>query len=128
MKLKILFPLKYVRIISSVYLLLIFLDTYNVQDLNLKTNRSYTEMKCLYCMPKVNQSCCVKFSDIAQGVEENFVVSGLDEKIVTLKRNGNYTVTTYDLVNGSCIGPAIEPIQVVINYNSTISSATSSLG
>ena len=85
-------------------------------------------MKCLYCMPKVNQSCCVKFSDIAQGVEENFVVSGLDEKIVTLKRNGNYTVTTYDLVNGSCIGPAIEPIQVVINYNSTISSATSSLG
>ena len=74
-------------------------------------------VSCLYCVPvaeSIGEGCYVIFNNSAGEVEETLNITGSDEKIVTLKESGNYTVTTYDLVNGSIKGPANAPKQLEV--------------
>ena len=86
-------------------------------------------VQCLYyCQHVASNECQVVFIDTAQGIPKHFNITGLNEKLVYLTDNGYYTVMVYDLVNGSAIGPVLEPTQleVVIFSPSLISSTHSS--
>lgn len=96
---------------------LYFLATYHVQDLNIKPySNGSVGVQCLYyCQQVASNGCQVAFNDTAQGIEKSFNITGLHEKLVPLTNNGNYTVTVYDLVNGSVIGPALEFFQIYLS-------------
>lgn len=62
---------------------------------------------CVFIQGSIAESCHLVFNDIAQGLVESFNVTEPKE-ILVLKGSGNYSVSVYDVVNGSIIGPAIE--------------------
>lgn len=68
------------------------------------------------------------FNETVQGIEKSFNITGLNEKLVYLTDNSYYTVTVYDLVNDSAIGPVLEPTQLEVDSlsPSPISSTHSS--
>ena len=63
----------------------------------------------------MSKGCQVVFNDTAQGIQKYFNITGSNEKLVPLINIGNYTVTVYDLINGSVIGPALESIQIFLS-------------
>lgn len=71
---------------------------------------------CVFIRGSIAESCHLVFNDIAQGQEESFNVTEPEQSLI-LKKSGNYSVSVYDVVHGSIIGPAIEyskPIEVII--------------
>ena len=94
-----------------------FLATYRVQHTNLEQySNGSVIVSCQYCVPvaeSIGEGCYVMFNNSAGGLE-TLNITGTNEEIVTFKESGNYTVTTYDLVNGSIKGPAIAPKQIEV--------------
>ena len=77
-------------------------------------------VQCLYyCEPVASEGCHVIFKDIAQGIRKHFNITALHEKLVPITNNGYYTVTVYDLVNGSVIGPVLDSTQLEVNILSS---------
>lgn len=73
-------------------------------------------VQCLYyCQHVASNECQVVFIDTARGIPKHFNITGLNEKLVYLTDNGYYTVMVYDLVNGSAIGPVLEPTQLEVD-------------
>lgn len=113
--------LTYVRIITAILYYhsnSSFLATYRVQstDLEQYSNGSVV-VSCLYCVPvaeSIGEGCYVIFINSAGEVKETLNITGSNEETITFKESGNYTVTTYDLVNGSIKGPAIAPEQIEV--------------
>ena len=100
-----------------------FLATYRVQDTDLKTyNNGSVVVSCLYCVPvaeSVGEGCYIIFNNSAGEVEETLNITGTNEEAITFKESDIYTVTTYDLVNGSIKGPATAPIQLEVTIGKT---------
>ena len=46
------------------------------------------------------------FNDTTQGLEESFNISG--SGLISLNESGSYTVTAYDLIDGTIFGPAVK--------------------
>ena len=61
----------------------------------------------MFMKGSITKSCHLIFFDNARGLKQSFNVTGSKKTQLKLKESGNYTVTVYDLVNGSIIGPAI---------------------
>lgn len=71
---------------------------------------------CVFIRGSIAESCHLVFNDIAQGLVESFNVTE-PEQTLMLKESGNYSVSVYDVVHGSIIGPAKEypkPIEVTV--------------
>lgn len=76
----------------------------------------------MYCQPKAaGVGCHVILNDTVQESVVKFDIMTTDEKLVYTQISGNYTVTVYDLVSGSLIGPALEPSEVEVNLPSPTS-------
>lgn len=113
--------LTYVRVITAILYYhsnSSFLATYRVQSTDLKTySNGSVVVSCLYCVPvteSIGEGCYVIFNNSAGEVEETLNITGSNKEMLTLNEGGNYTVTPYDLVNGSIKGPATAPIQLEV--------------
>ena len=123
--------LTYVRIITAILYChsnSLFLATYRVQDTDLILyNNGSVVVSCQYCVPvaeSVREGCYVIINNSDEGLKKTINITGSDEETITLE-SGSYTVTTYDLVNGSIKGPATAPIQLEVTIGKTIISQIS---
>lgn len=67
---------------------------------------------CLYyCWPI---GCHVIFHNKDLGQNQSFDITTLNEELVYPSESGCYTVTVYDLYNGSFKGPAADPIEIEV--------------
>ena len=103
--------------------------TYQVTDLNI-TNQ-YTDgsvsVQCVFVSGSTAGGCHVIFTDTTNGRNESFDIMGSDNTIISLSTSGNYTVTVYDIFNGSIYGPSFYyPQEIHIDIVSIFSTSTSS--
>ena len=83
-------------------------------------------VKCIFIQGLPAKQCYVVFTDINQGLEESFHVTGSEDSLLTLSFSGNYSVTAYDIFNGSIFGPAVKhPFILAISVPSSASTSTS---
>ena len=95
-----------------------FVATFYVQGLNISSNNDFVLVECIFIEGLTVQGCHVTFTDMSLGLEESFNITGSGGTQLSLQHSGNYTVTVYDIVNGSIIGPAFQysiPIEFVIS-------------
>ena len=70
--------------------------------------------------------CHVIFTDTTNGTEESFNIKGSNNTIISLSISGNYTVTVYDIFNGSIYGPSFYyPQKIRIDIISIFPTSTS---
>ena len=67
-------------------------------------------LQCVFVSGSTANSCHVVFTDINQGIVESFNITEATQ--ISLSISGNYTVTTYDIVNEniinlSCVQPKL---------------------
>lgn len=94
-----------------------FVATFYVQGLNISSNNDFVLVECIFIEGLTVEGCHVTFTDMSLGLEESFNITGFGGTQLSLQYSGNYTVTVYDIVNGSIIGPALHysmPIEFVI--------------
>ena len=86
-----------------------FIATYNAQNFSIRSDapNGSVMVACIFIEGSLTTSCHLKFIDNVRNLNESFNITGPEQTPLTLKESGNYTVTVYDLVNGSIIGPAI---------------------
>lgn len=82
------------------------------------------KIKCFFIEGSIADGCLVIFSDTTQELEYSFNIStGSKEELVAVPESGNYTVTVYDIVNKSFVGPAFESeiiVEVIIQPTSSV--------
>ena len=81
---------------------------------------------CMFMQGSITKSCHLVFADSARDLEESFNVTESKQTLLSLQEIGNYTVTVYDLVNESIIGPAItysKKVELIPSSSYTISKA-----
>ena len=83
-----------------------------MQDLNVCTYNGFIVVTCLFVLNSLTKGCHVILTD-KRMEEESFNVSRLEGAIISVKYSGNYTLTVYDIVNGSIIGPAFEYPEII---------------
>ena len=74
-------------------------------------------MECIFVEGLTVEGCHVTFTDKGLRLEESFNITGSGGAQISLQHSGNYTVTVYDIVNGSIIGPAFQypiPIEFIV--------------
>lgn len=89
-----------------------------MQGLNISSNNDFVLVECIFVEGLTVQGCHVTFTDMILGLQESFNITGSGGTQLSLQHSGNYTVTVYDIVNGSIIGPALQysiPIEFVIS-------------
>ena len=94
-----------------------FVATFSVQGLNISSNNDFFLVKCIFIEGSTVEGCHVTFTDMSLGLEESFNITGSGGTQLSLQYSGNYTVTVYDIVNGSIIGPALQhpiPIEFIV--------------
>ena len=69
--------------------------------------------------------CHVIFTDTTNGRNESFDIIGSDSTIISLSTSGHYTVTVYDIINGSLYGPSFYYSEQV-NYIDIVSISSTS--
>lgn len=121
----------YVRIIIALFIFsCLYLDTlatYFVQNFSIAKNwdngsvtialqvmiNIYTS--CMLIMPKLY----VVFDEKTQRLKESFNFTSEGKRLVTLSMSGNYSVSVFDIDNGSIFGPAFELQEVQIDIPTT---------
>ena len=72
-------------------------------------------MKCVFIQGSPIEECHVVFTDMAQGLQESFNITGSEETLVSLSVSGNYTVRACDIFNSTIVGSCVVyPILVEI--------------
>lgn len=119
----------YVRIIiNTLVYTWIFLATYFVQDFNITKNWDNGSLTIKFYF--LNEPNChfinatgisVVFKTPIQLKKSFNITSDNDAQLVTLSKSGNYSVSVYDIVNGSLLGPVFEfyGIQVDLDISTT---------
>ena len=88
-----------------------------MQGLNISSNNDVVLVKCIFIEGLTVEGCHVTLTDMSLGLEESFNITGSRGTQLSLQHSGNYTVTVYDIVNGSIIGPAFQhpiPIEFIV--------------
>ena len=94
-----------------------FVATFYVQGLNISSNNNFVLVECIFVEGLTVEGCHVTFTDKNLDQEESFNITGSGGTQLSLQHSGNYTVTVYDIVNGSIIGPAFQypiPIEFIV--------------
>ena len=109
------------NIYCIIYILLLYLDiaTYFVQDFSVAKNWDNGSVTielqwrtgCGFIMPKVY----VVFDDKTQRLKKSFNITSEETQLVTLSRSGNYSISVFDIYNGSLFGPAFELQEIQID-------------
>ena len=106
-----------------------FVATHYIQGLSISSNDTsgLVLVKCIFIQGLPAKECHLVFTDAVQGVEEYFNISGSDYTSLSLSVSGNYTVSAYDLINGSIIGPAVKHfLSLIIAISSPSSTSVAS--
>lgn len=124
----------YVRIIiNALVYIWIFLATYFVQDFNITKNWGNGSLTINYYF--LNESNCgfinapeisVVFKTPSQLKKSFNITSDKDAQLVTLSKSGKYSVSVFDIVNGSLLGPAFEFHGIQVDLDISITEHISS--
>ena len=80
-------------------------------------------IQCVFVSGSTADGCHVVFTDINQGIVESFNVTEATQ--ITLSTSGNYTVTTYDIVNENIINlSCVQPKLVKVIKFSSVHTST----
>lgn len=75
----------------------------------------FVSVKCVFIQGSPIEECHVVFTDMAQGLQESFNITGSEETLVSLSVSGNYTVRACDIFNSTIVGSCVVyPILVEI--------------
>ena len=89
------------------HLPLISLATYNVQDLLVSTEgNGSVSVQCVFVPGSTADGCRVILTDSDQGLIKEFDIRSPMAQLISPSASGNYTLTAYDIYNGSSYGPA----------------------
>ena len=104
--------------------------TYYLQYLNV-SSANYTDgsvkVKCVFLEGSIAEGCHIVFNDTTQGLMESFDITGSGEMLLRISESGSYTLTAYDIVNGSIVGPAVlyAPVLIIVIPSVPISAYAS---
>ena len=96
----------------------LLLATFHTQDIRISSlyNNGSVNVQCVFVSGSTADGCHVIFNNTANGQSESFNITGSTNTMITLSTSGNYTVTVYDIINGSFYGPVVlYPQQVYID-------------
>lgn len=67
----------------------------------------FVSVKCVFIQGSPIEECHVVFTDMAQGLQESFNITGSEETLVSLSVSGNYTVIACDIFHGIIVGSCV---------------------
>ena len=67
----------------------------------------FVSVKCVFIQGSPIEECHVVFTDMAQGLQESFNITGSEETLVSLSVSGNYTVRACDIFRGIIVGSCV---------------------
>ncbi|XP_019855589.1 PREDICTED: uncharacterized protein LOC109584334 [Amphimedon queenslandica] len=75
----------------------------DVYDIIVSNENESVSVECVYALLSTAEGCHVVFNDVANKRSESFNITGSDNTTISLSTSGHYTVTAYDILNGSII-------------------------
>ncbi|XP_019856802.1 PREDICTED: uncharacterized protein LOC109585247 [Amphimedon queenslandica] len=107
------------------------ISTFHAQNISIISSyaNGSVSVQCVFVSGSTADGCHVIFTDTSNGTVFNVSLPLAQQPTLVTLPAGNYTVTAYDIINGSLYGPAVypTPVEIIKIMHSTSSSTHESI-